>query len=90
MSYGRVCLTSNLQAFKEIIEHEKTGLLFEKNDEYSLASVILDIMGNKNLLVDINKNASNLLKTKFDWNTIGKTTSEYYKKKLNENCCNRN
>jgi glycosyltransferase involved in cell wall biosynthesis len=82
MSYGRVCLTSNLPAFLEIIEHKKTGYVFESENQYSLSNVILDILKDKSKLKEINSNASSILESKFDWNNIGFLTKKLYEESI--------
>mgnify|MGYP006422616885 CR=1 FL=1 len=83
MSYGRVALTSNLPAFKEVIEDGVTGLLFKKNNSDSLKDQILYVAQHKHELITMRENASDLLKDKFDWKTIGKKTKMIYLSHIN-------
>lgn len=78
MSYGRVCLCSDLDAFKEIIIENETGYFFENKNVDSLSKKILEICQSKIDISRIEKNAQELLKTKFDWKKIAKLTKELY------------
>ena len=78
MSYGRVCLCSDLDAFKEIVVDNETGYIFENKNVDSLSKKILEICQNKGNIARIENNAQELLKTKFDWNNIAKLTIELY------------
>jgi glycosyltransferase involved in cell wall biosynthesis len=78
MSYGRVCLCSDLDAFKEIVVDNETGYIFENNNVDSLSKKILEICQNKTDIARMEMNAQELLKTKFDWNNIAKLTKELY------------
>ena len=78
MSYGRVCLCSDLDAFKEIVVDNETGYIFENKNVDSLSKKILEICQNKSDIARIENNAQMLLETKFDWNNIAKLTKELY------------
>jgi len=78
MSYGRVCLCSDLNAFKEIVVDGETGYIFENRNVEELSKKILEICNKKSDIPRIEKNAQELLKTKFDWNNIAKLTKELY------------
>ena len=77
MSYGRVALTSDLAAFKEIIKDEISGFLFESENVEDLTRVILKIE-KMSSLSNVRYNANHLLKNKFDWTVIGKQTKNVY------------
>lgn len=77
MSYGRVTLTSDLEAFKEIIKDEISGFLFENGNVEDLARVILKIKKKSSLPI-VKQNAKELLEKKFDWTSIGKQTKKVY------------
>lgn len=78
MSYGRVALTSDLPAFKEIVQDGKTGFLFEESNPKDLARVILKIAGERKQLKEVNKQASILLKSDYNWCSIGAQTKQLY------------
>lgn len=78
MSYGRICLCSDLDAFKEIVVDNETGYIFENKNVDSLTKKILEICQNKTDIARMEMKAQELLKTKFDWNNIAKLTKELY------------
>ena len=80
MSYGRAVLCSDLKPFKEIIEHNKSGYLFENGNFNDLADKIIDIYNNRKLIPQIIENANSLLHNKYDWEIIGKSTKKLYEK----------
>jgi D-inositol-3-phosphate glycosyltransferase len=80
MSYGRPVLTSNLAAFTGIIEDQKSGFVFVSEDTESLANKILEIEKDRSKMIDVQKNASILIKDKYDWTKIGKSTLNLYLK----------
>lgn len=77
MSYGRAVLTSDLPAFKEIIEDKKTGFLFQKENSDQLAEIILTLF-DRQLLDEVQKNVKVLLDSRFDWKHIGNQTKKIY------------
>ncbi len=70
MSYGLPVLASDLAAFKEIIEHEKNGLLFESNNINDLRNQINNYIINDKLLREIAANARKLMKENYSWDNI--------------------
>jgi glycosyltransferase involved in cell wall biosynthesis len=78
MSYGRVTLSSDLPPFREIIQDNKNGFLFESENSISLASKIEEIYLKKDQLGIVRNNALNELKSTFDWSNIGKSTKKIY------------
>jgi len=78
MSYGRACLCSDLDAFNEIVLNNETGYIFENNNIDSLSKKILEIYQKRFEISRIEDNAQELLKTKFNWDTISKLTKELY------------
>ena len=80
MSYGRAVLCSDLPPFKDVIKHNKSGFLFKKGNYHDLAKKIIQIHKNNNMIHKVVKNANELLRTKFDWNSIGRSTKAFYEK----------
>jgi len=78
MSYGRTTLSSDLDAFKEVVTDDETGFIFESESVNALANKIISISENVNLIPQIRENALVMLKTKFNWNEIAKSTIETY------------
>lgn len=64
--YGKPTIASNIGAIPEIVEHNKTGLLFEPTNVEALKECILNYWYDKNLVIEQGKNAykkANLLYT---------------------------
>ena len=80
MSYGRVTLASDLEAFKEIIEHGENGFIFKSEDIDSLSKQISSLAENKKTLKVVRDKALITLKSKFDWVDIGLETKRIYEK----------
>ena len=85
MSYGKPCLTSNLEPFLEIIQDGKNGFLFETESAQNLSGKLLEIANKKDKLNDISFAASALLKEKYDWKIIGEQTKNVYAALLKQN-----
>jgi len=81
MSYGRVTLCSDLDAFKEIITNKENGYLFESESENSLSEQIIDIANNYKNLNNVRSNALKKLRKEFNWEVIGMQTKKIYEKK---------
>lgn len=79
MSYGRAVITSDLEPFSEVLDDRVTGYLFNSEDPVSLSRTIVDLAENREQLTRLAKNASEKLKSYFDWHGIGRDTHELYK-----------
>jgi len=71
MGTGLVCISSNTQGGKEIIQNGKTGIIFNKNSVNELKDVILTITKNKKLWEKISKEGKKSVKDK-TWEKISK------------------
>lgn len=80
MSYGRVVLTSDLPAFKEILVANHNGFLFKCGDAASLANKIKEINLRRSILPKIEDQAYEDVSGKFDWKVIGAMTEKVYSK----------
>jgi glycosyltransferase involved in cell wall biosynthesis len=78
MSYNKPVLCSNLNSFKEIINHQQNGLLFKNEDIEDLSNKIIYAMNNKSSLQLLAENSTKIIKDKFDWINVGKLTKEIY------------
>lgn len=65
---------------REIIEHEKTGLLVKLNDDKSLANAVEKLFNDKTLKQKIIQNGTEALKTKFSWDVHIKILNDIFKK----------
>jgi len=85
MSYGKPCLTSDLEPFSEIIEDGENGFLFRSESANDLSRVLLAIEGQKSKLKEASNSAFLLLKDKYDWKIIGERTRTLYAQLLDQN-----
>lgn len=80
ISYGRVALCSDLDAFKEIIEDDVSGYLFKTADAQSLADKIKKVSNNRPQIAKVRENANQLLESNYSWEVIGALTKKVYEK----------
>lgn len=85
MSYGKPCLTSDLEPFSDIIDDGVNGYLFRSESAQDLSKRILEIAADKTKLLGISANASVILQEKYDWKVIGEQTKIVYNNLLNQN-----
>lgn len=78
MSYRKPVLVSDLEPFTEIIEHKKTGFIFESESEEDLAEKIKVIIEKREILQLVKRNAQVLLDGEYDWVRIGEKTKQIY------------
>jgi glycosyltransferase involved in cell wall biosynthesis len=48
MAYGRLVVASDVGGHREMIEHGKTGVLFEAGERDALAAAVLNLLGTRN------------------------------------------
>jgi glycosyltransferase involved in cell wall biosynthesis len=82
MSYGRVTVSSDLPGMKEVVSDGETGVLFESENVASLSSKLVQALNEADKLETIEKNALELMQTKYDWAVIGKQTQGVYERLL--------
>lgn len=73
MSYGVPIIASDINAFKEIIEHESTGILFESGDYHSLNNALLSLE-----FLDLNSIRNNAYKLFVENYTADKMTKKTF------------
>jgi len=78
LSYGKPALASDLPPLKEIVTDMQTAFLFESENEISLAEKINLILLDPEKLEQVRINGEELIKTKYDWNEIGRQTKQAY------------
>jgi len=78
LSYGKPALASDLPPLKEIVTDMQTAFLFESENEISLAEKINLILLDPEKLEEVRINGEELIKTKYDWNEIGRQTKQAY------------
>lgn len=70
MSYGKVVLASDVGGHKELINHEKDGILFKADNKDDFLTKIKDIANQKYDLENMRYNSITKLKTTRNWETI--------------------
>ena len=80
LSYKKPVVVSDLPSFKEVVEDKKTAVFFSAENSSSLAGAVILLLNDEKLLVDIKKNAFDLMQEKFSWAHIGQLTSNAYDK----------
>lgn len=80
MSYEKPVLVSNLPPLQEVITNRKDGFIFESENIQQLASIINEILTDLSMLNSVKDEGNKLIRSKYDWNVIGKMTSESYNK----------
>lgn len=78
MSYGKPCLTSDLDPFKEVISDGENGFLFPSENAEALAEKIVSIASQRDQLVFVQKKARIQLIQEYNWDEIAKTTQALY------------
>lgn len=78
MGAGCPVVVSDIPALTEIIEHEKTGLVFPVDNEQLLADRIVAILSNKDFGQKLAESARNVVEEKYDWERIVDRLEEIY------------
>jgi len=83
MSYSKPVLCSDLLPFQEIIEDGINGFLFKSEDIQDLANKLIYIIkGGAALRSSIILESDSIINLKYNWNTIGRQTSDFYREVL--------
>ncbi len=78
MSMEKAVVASDVNALKEIIDDNRTGLLFEKDNPEDLAYKLKLLIKNKELVKTLGRNARTWVKTKKDWKKLSGEISKIY------------
>ena len=80
LSYKKPVVVSDLPSFKEIIENNRTGYIFQSENSFDLSRAINQALDNPKLLEEIKQNGYDLIATDYKWEMIGKKTVDAYLK----------
>ena len=80
MAMGRAVVASKLAALEEIIQHEKTGLLYQPDDLEDLTHSIERCIENPSLREQLGTNASEWVLKNRTWDVVVKNTREVYQR----------
>ncbi|MGI4776205.1 MAG: glycosyltransferase, partial [Janthinobacterium lividum] len=77
-AFGRALITTDAPGGREIVEHEKTGLLVKVRDAQSLACAMELLVNDSSLRKKLGANARNHILSKYDSKIIAKKMVELY------------
>lgn len=78
MAFGLPCVVSGIGGNVKLIEHKKTGLVFNSEDPDSLSKCIIEILDDKELASALTLNAKELIRETFSMEIIGEKYLELY------------
>ncbi|MEO0144372.1 MAG: glycosyltransferase family 4 protein [candidate division WOR-3 bacterium] len=71
-------IASNIEGYKQVIQNEVNGILFENENYKDLASKIIMLLRNKNLANRLVENAYDIVIKKYSWEAVSKEIENYY------------
>ncbi len=77
-------VVSNTGGFPEVVQHEKTGVVTQVNDDYSLAEGILSVLKNPIFAKQLTEKAYLDLQRRFSWPQLAQQTLQVYEQVLKE------
>ncbi|NQX82516.1 MAG: glycosyltransferase family 4 protein [Flavobacteriaceae bacterium] len=78
MSLGKPVLVSDCTAQKKVINDENCGLVFRAGDSKDMASKILELYRNNNLIHKLGANARKSVESKYNWNITSRELLSVY------------
>ena len=78
LSYERPVLVSDLSPLKELITNNENGFTFQSENSADLSDRLKEILFDKENLDRVAKNGVELIKTKYNWNKIGRLSKKIY------------
>ena len=78
MAMGKAVIASKLPALEEIIQHEKTGLLYTPDNLQSLVDSIEKCIEDDGLVQELGDSARNWIKENRTWDIVVKNTLKAY------------
>lgn len=79
MNYGLTVVGSKIGGIPELIEHKKTGLLFNPSDEADFKEQLNYLLKDLRIIEQMGKNATSKAKEKFSWDRTIKSYLDLYK-----------
>jgi len=80
MAQFKPVIASDIGGHRELIEHNQTGFLFPADDASALAKTILDVIDNKELLLDVSQKGLVFVTEDRNWLNTAKQYIPVYKK----------
>jgi glycosyltransferase involved in cell wall biosynthesis len=82
MLMGMPVIASNVGGIPSLVQHNVTGFLFNSNDPFELASMIIDIGKNESQVLEITKKSREVAMTRHNYETIIERVVDTYKQIL--------
>lgn len=79
MSYGRSVVVSDLPGMTEVVTDGETGFVFRSEDEEALAAALIRALADNQARDDVATRGLQLMKSKYDWGSIGAKTHSVYR-----------
>jgi glycogen(starch) synthase len=70
MAMGMVCIGSDVGGLLELIEHERTGMIFRSGDPVHLADVLMALKSNEVLTRTLGQSALSFVKREREWSVL--------------------
>ena len=78
MAQGQLFVASDVGGHRELVEHNKTGILFEAGDRQALAGAILELLNNRQHWPDLKANGRQFVENVRNWrNSVANYRSPY-------------
>lgn len=80
MSMGKAVVSSNVAALTEIVDHNHTGITFEKNNPQSLADALKQLITTPDLRARLGEQAREWVVKEKDWSMLAEKVANVYRK----------
>ncbi len=84
MAMGKVLITSNLPALRELVKPKISGILFEAENHQDLSEKILEVLNDENKRNNLGKSARQFVEDNYDWKIIIKKYFSIYQELINK------
>ncbi|MEA2013264.1 MAG: glycosyltransferase family 4 protein [Verrucomicrobiota bacterium] len=82
MALGVPCVVSDVGMLPDIVQHEKTGLVFPLDNSEQLAKCWIRLIKDREIIKNMGKNAAKYAEENFDINKVGSKLEQFYRKLL--------
>ena len=67
MTFGIPFAVSNFPIYDEFVIKANTGIVVDQNNPESIAKLVLDLISDKNRLIEMSKNGQKMVLEKWNW-----------------------
>jgi len=85
MACGKPVIGSRVGGLHEIIEHRRTGILVDPQNEKQLAESIIEVVKDDDYACDLGKMARREVEKNYDWQIVARETAALYWKVIEDN-----